>query len=135
MKKILFISTFIFIVGCVKDGEEIIETWDDGKPKTVNIWKDEEYTEVKYYQNGLTEQSGKFVIGKESSEETVYVMDGIWKYWYIDGTLKEKSLYESGTLSYYKKWYKNGQQKYEGKGSSDGTIIPVKQWNEDGSVK
>ena len=86
MKRTVLIITLPFLIltnSCgVKDGEHVIETWEDGKPKIINIWKDGEYKKVKYYPNGEKEESGKYV-----KREGVYVPDGVFPIFAFLGAL------------------------------------------------
>ena len=113
MKRTVLIITLPFLIltnSCgVKDGEHVIETWEDGKPKIINIWKDGEYKKVKYYPNGEKEESGKYV-----KREGVYVPDGVWESWYDDGTMKNEVLYENDNFKNSTSYHRNGNKKESG---------------------
>lgn len=120
----------LFLFGC---REKVVEeTYPNGKPKIVNIYKKIKGERVKvegtrFYDDGKKEVTGKFdPEGKK---------DGHWTYWYKDGKVWSECDFQSGKKSGMSTvYFDNGQKRYEGMYENDKQIGIWRFWDESGKL-
>jgi len=142
MKKIFMFLMVLFVISACDSGngkikkvkvnsdEEVLESFANGSPRIVRIFKEKdgksdfEY-EKEYYEDGNLLKEGAIVDNAKN---------GVWKSYYRDGTLWSEGEFVKGKREgVTKSYYPNGKLKYEGaftQGEKSG------QWNfynEDGS--
>jgi antitoxin component YwqK of YwqJK toxin-antitoxin module len=111
---------------------EIIDIWDNGKPKIVRFFREDEsgqkilVREKQYYPEGALSMQGDYLNNKRT---------GTWKSWFEDGTLWSEGSFENGKregpgIVYHP----NGQKHIEG-AYADGKRTGVwRSWDENGEL-
>ncbi len=136
----ILILLLAFAIACQQTSEqkevqlvsEIIDIWDNGKPKIVRFFKTDEdgqkvlVREKQYYPEGAISMQGDYQNNKRT---------GIWKSWYEDGTLWSEGGFENGLREGLGTVYHpNGNKHIEGaykKGKRTGVW---RSWDENGEL-
>jgi len=100
----LFISGLWF-GGCVREFQEIVETYEDGTPKIILTFRGRKdslnYHQLVLYPSGKADHAGQIVNGKKS---------GTWTWWHENGNRKAQCKFEGGRyVDTIFHWYENGQ--------------------------
>ncbi|HQQ12452.1 MAG TPA: hypothetical protein PK855_04780 [Bacteroidales bacterium] len=104
--------------------------YNGGQPKVVhtNVHKQDTtlVDEVQYYPSGKKQMEGRLVNGQR---------DGLWKYYYEDGTLWSEGAYKNGIRHGKSKlFYPGGQKKMEGTYKDGNRNNDWIWWDEDGNT-
>ncbi len=109
---VLALSINIIFIGCNNQlNKEVVETYDDGSPKTVSFYnisnKDKEVVkEIQYYKNGQKRYVGLFEDGKRN---------GKWFFWFKNGNKWSEGYFIAGVRTGKTKVYQeNGKLLYTG---------------------
>ena len=130
-KQLLWIIPLLFILACSPRGYEFVEeSYPDGSPKVVKIYKDEEKTklvsEKQLYRDGTTYREGTYRDGKR---------EGTWKAWHANGQLWSVGEYQDGRENGLKTvYYENGRKYYEGRVKEDERVGTWSFWDQEGKL-
>jgi antitoxin component YwqK of YwqJK toxin-antitoxin module len=111
---------------------EIIDIWDNGKPKIVRFFREDEsgqkilVREKQYYPEGSISMQGDYLNNKRS---------GIWKSWFEDGTLWSEGRFVEGKREGPGTVYHpNGKKHLEGQYKNGKRVGLWRAWNETGTL-
>ncbi len=111
---------------------EIIDIWDNGKPKIVRFFREDEngqkilVREKQYYPEGALSMEGDYLNNKRS---------GIWKSWYEDGTLWSEGRFVNGKREGLGTVYHpNGKKHLEGQYKDGNRTGLWRAWDEQGEL-
>lgn len=110
---------------------ELIDIWDNGKPKKVRLYAEidgqlEAVRELHYYSNGIKQLEGPLHGGKR---------EGLWKSYYEDGSLWSKGHYKNGVRQGEAVvYYPSGKMMYKGQYTNDRRSGLWRSYNEDGKL-
>ncbi len=111
---------------------EIIDIWDNGKPKIVRFFREDNsgqkilVREKQYYPEGALSMQGDYLNNKRA---------GTWKSWFEDGTLWSEGSFENGKregpgIVYHP----NGQKHIEGAYAEGKRTGVWRSWDENGEL-
>ncbi len=111
---------------------EIIDTWDNGKPKIIRFFREDEsgqkilVHEKQYYPEGALSMQGDYQNNKRT---------GIWKSWYEDGSLWSEGRFVNGKRDGLGTVYHpNGKKHIEGAYTNGKRTGVWRSWNENGEL-
>lgn len=111
-QRLLFFIAFTFVfASCRFEHKVVEETYDDGSPKRVCIYKGkgegrELIKETTYYPNKQPQMEGTY-----SNEKR----NGKWTYWYENGKLWSEGMFVNGKSDGKRvTYFENGKIRYEG---------------------
>lgn len=115
MNKLVHLMTIFFLFGCNPSNEHIIDNWDNGFPKKVQIIDGVNQYETNYFENGEKESEGLI---------TEYTKSGQWNYFSLSGDTVKRIFYKNnqpfGRAIYF---FENGIIKEEGNYDENGLKI------------
>jgi antitoxin component YwqK of YwqJK toxin-antitoxin module len=107
MKIYNFLIIFLLITACSTKEEKIVDKYDDGSPKKIEVYQQNiKIEEKEFYPNQQLKYKGNFKDGKRDGEWIYYYDDG--KVWSEGGFLNDK---RHGVTKVY---FPNGQLRYRG---------------------
>jgi len=111
---------------------EIVDIWDNGKPKLVRFFREDErgqkilVREKQYYPEGALSMQGDYLNNKRS---------GTWKSWYEAGTLWSEGSFENGKREGSGiVYHPNGQKHIEGAYAEGKRTGVWRSWDETGEL-
>lgn len=132
MKNILYLFSFILLMGCERPVIEKIEKkHPNGKPQLVSYYQEIDGKEVlveekHYHDNGELKMGGKFLNGKREGE---------WRAYFNNNQLQSLGTFKNGKrIGEAKVYYPNGQLRYEGQYENDKEVGHWKFYNEQGKL-
>ncbi|KAA3640180.1 MAG: hypothetical protein DWQ02_02425 [Bacteroidetes bacterium] len=118
-----FILSLIFLASlffaCQESNQQVVEQWDNGKPKKTRQYEKAHSQEANYFDNGEIESEGMIVDEKKEK---------LWTYYFPSGGIKQEIYYREGKpFEKAKFFYENGniktQAEYDGLGMKSGLWI------------
>ena len=138
MRYLLCFISLVLIYSCqstsnepVATETEIIDIWDNGRPKTVRLYseiegKREAIHEIYYYSDGSLNLEGPLLNGKR---------EGLWKSWYEDGSLWSEGEFRDGLRQGPAVvFYPNGKKMLEGHYTDNERTGLWKSWDDEGHL-
>ncbi|MCX6242043.1 MAG: hypothetical protein NTX43_09585 [Bacteroidetes bacterium] len=133
--KISIITTLslmlIFVTSCRLQHKVIEETYPDGSPKRVCIYKGkgenrELVRETTFYENKQMQMDGEFNDGKRN---------GLWISWYMNGNKWSEGTFKNGKSEGKRvTYFENGKVRYEGDYKNDQRIGKWRFFDENGKL-
>jgi uncharacterized protein len=89
MKQLIILSTLFILVSCGQSEiKKIISTYDNGEPELIFYYKIKgdtlTYRKERFFKSGQRMYTGDVIKGKK---------EGVWTWWYADGTIKDRFKY------------------------------------------
>lgn len=133
MKKLFIFTQIVFLLfSCSpKETEKVEGTYENGKPKYIAYYTNQDGNEVKVrekelYENGVLRMEGAIKNGER---------DGVWKVFFEDGKLWSEGDFVNGKRTgMAKNYFPNGQLRYEGAFENDKKVGHWKFYSEDGKL-
>jgi antitoxin component YwqK of YwqJK toxin-antitoxin module len=128
---LVFIFTLSFLVSCNSENKVVEESYPDGSPKRVCVYKGkgenrEMIKETTYYPNKQMQMEGTYSNGKR---------DGKWMYWYENGKMWSDGLFIKGKSDGKRTTYfENGKVRYEGSYKEDMRVGKWRFFDEQGRL-
>ena len=130
-KFLFLILIAVTFTGCRFEDKVVEETYDDGTPKRVCIYKGkgesrELIRETTYYANKQPQMQGSYVDNKRN---------GIWTYWYENGKKWSEGMFVNGKSDGKRTTYfENGKVRYEGMYKEDMRVGKWRFFDENGRL-
>ncbi len=127
----IFVLVLLMLASCRFEHKVVEETWDDGSPRRVCIYKGkgegrELIRETTYYASQVRQMEGTYKNNKR---------DGLWTYWYENGNMWSQGMYLNGKSDGKRTtFFENGKVRYEGFYKQDMRVGKWRFFDENGRL-